>query len=109
MPWIGLYFVKLLLSTGIEVYRYTPKILHAKFIMIDNWLSIGSMNLNHRSFYLDVETNVVLSLKSTLSEASEGFERLVSDSQRVGAVDVKNKNPLLVLWIRFALLMKGWM
>ncbi len=109
MPWIALYFTKILLSAGIEVYRYTPKMLHAKFLLIDDWLSIGSMNLNHRSFYLDVETNVVLGQTKTIDEAGKKFKALLAESRPVLRSETIIRNPLLDLWIHFVLLLKGWL
>lgn len=109
MPWVILYFVKIMLAANIEVYKYQPRILHAKFLLIDDWLSIGSMNLNHRSFYLDVETNVVLRLPSTLSLAHENFQELLRTCTQVKKVDVQSQNPLLALWIQFILLLRGWL
>ncbi len=109
MPWIALYFTKILLAAGIGVYRYTPKMLHAKFLLIDDWLSIGSMNLNHRSFYLDVETNVVLKKESTIEEASKKFKALLAESQPITEGETNIRNPLLDLWVHFVLLLKGWL
>lgn len=109
MPWIALYFTKILLAAGIEVYRYTPKMLHAKFLLIDDWLSIGSMNLNHRSFYLDVETNVVLKKTETIDEAGKKFKALLAESQPLTKSEAIIRNPLVDLWVHFVLLLKGWL
>lgn len=109
IPWINLYFIKILLAVDIQVFKYQPRILHAKFLFIDDWLTIGSMNLNHRSFYLDVETNVVLRLKSTLSAAHEHYQSLLEKCVQVRSLDVESRNPLVALWIHFILLLRGWL
>lgn len=109
IPWINLYFIKVLLAVDIQVFKYQPSILHAKFLLIDDWLTIGSMNLNHRSFYLDVETNVVLRLKSTLSKAHEHYLGLLEKCIQVHSLDVESRNPFASVWIRFILLLRGWL
>jgi cardiolipin synthase A/B len=49
-----------LLEAGIEIYEYTAALLHAKTIVIDGvWATVGSTNLDHRSFRLNDELNVV--------------------------------------------------
>jgi cardiolipin synthase A/B len=49
-----------LLEAGIEIYEYTAALLHSKTIVIDGvWATVGSTNLDHRSFKLNDELNVV--------------------------------------------------
>lgn len=49
-----------LLEAGVEIYEYTAALLHAKTIVIDGvWATVGSTNLDHRSFRLNDELNVV--------------------------------------------------
>src|SRR5262245_17363174 len=49
-----------LLEAGIEIYEYTAALLHAKTIVIDGmWATVGSTNLDYRSFRLNDELNVV--------------------------------------------------
>ena len=55
-----LSYVKDLLSTGIEFYRYNG-FLHSKTVIIDNKVvSIGSCNFDNRSFALNFELTVFL-------------------------------------------------
>jgi cardiolipin synthase A/B len=49
-----------LLEAGIEIYEYRPALLHAKTIVIDGvWATVGSTNLDYRSFRLNDELNLV--------------------------------------------------
>jgi cardiolipin synthase A/B len=49
-----------LLEAGVEIYEYTAALLHSKTIVIDGvWATVGSTNLDHRSFRLNDELNVV--------------------------------------------------
>ena len=45
---------------GIKFYEYGPALLHAKTMVVDDqWVSIGSANLDNRSFALNNELNLV--------------------------------------------------
>jgi cardiolipin synthase A/B len=49
-----------LLRGGVRIYEYKPALLHAKTIVIDGvWATVGSTNLDNRSFALNDELNVV--------------------------------------------------
>jgi cardiolipin synthase len=49
-----------LLEAGIEIHEYSAALLHAKTIVIDGiWATVGSTNLDYRSFRLNDELNVV--------------------------------------------------
>lgn len=50
-----------LLLAGIEIHEYVPALLHAKTIVVDGlFASIGSVNLDNRSFALNEELNVAV-------------------------------------------------
>ncbi len=48
-----------LLRAGVEIYEYTPALLHAKTMVIDGvWATIGSTNLDNLSFAFNDELNL---------------------------------------------------
>jgi cardiolipin synthase A/B len=50
-----------LFKAGIEIYEYQAGLLHAKTMVIDGvWATIGSTNLDTRSFALNEEVNLVV-------------------------------------------------
>ena len=50
-----------LLKAGVRILEYQPALLHAKTIVIDGrWVTIGSTNMDPRSFALNQELNVVI-------------------------------------------------
>ncbi len=51
-----------LMASGIRIYEYEPRFLHAKVIIIDDdWCTVGSSNLDYRSFFVNYEMNLVCS------------------------------------------------
>jgi cardiolipin synthase len=50
-----------LLSSGIQVYNYEVRALHAKVAVVDDeWATVGSSNLDPTSFALNLEANLVI-------------------------------------------------
>ncbi len=54
-------YYDMLLQAGVEIYLYkAPILLHSKFIVVDSSIAtVGSSNLDLRSFYLDLEVTLV--------------------------------------------------
>jgi cardiolipin synthase len=50
-----------MLKAGVEIYEYRPALLHAKTMVVDGvWATVGSTNLDNRSFALNDELNLVV-------------------------------------------------
>lgn len=58
MPWTSSTFYFSLLQAGARIFEYQASILHAKSFILDNWVLIGSSNLNHRSLLHDLEIDI---------------------------------------------------
>ncbi|MGV3741854.1 MAG: cardiolipin synthase [Burkholderiaceae bacterium] len=54
-------FYSELLAAGVKIYEFQASVLHAKTAVIDNaWSTVGSANLDLRSFLHNTEVNVVV-------------------------------------------------
>ncbi len=60
MQYVARTFIDRLHQLGVHVHEYLPSMLHAKTMIIDEWCSVGSTNLNSRSLLHDLEADVVL-------------------------------------------------
>ena len=79
MKWISLPLLRSLTRKGVKVYIYSAKFAHQKLCVADNWMCIGSTNLNHRSFLHDLEMDVVITQdrnKHTINESYVKDEEL---------------------------------
>jgi cardiolipin synthase len=48
-----------LLEAGVKIYEYQPTLYHTKVMVVDDcWVSVGSANLDNRSFRLNDEANL---------------------------------------------------
>lgn len=48
-----------LLRRGVRILEYLPRMLHAKTVVIDDWATLGTANLDHRSLFINDELNAV--------------------------------------------------
>lgn len=60
MKWISRPLLNSLNKRGVRVFIYSPRFSHQKVFVADDWICIGSTNLNHRSFLHDLEMDVVI-------------------------------------------------
>lgn len=74
MPWASLAYSVPLVRAGAKICEYLPRMLHAKVLLIDDWVSVGSTNLNSRSVLHDLESDVVLCHPSSLRAIERQFE-----------------------------------
>lgn len=69
-----------LLGGNIRIFEYQPSMMHGKIVLIDqDWVSIGSANLDPRSFFHNDELNLCTSNSQLFSQVEgffdQGFER----------------------------------
>ncbi len=81
--WITSVLLHALLKTGVKVYEYEPRILHAKTILIDHWAIVGSSNMNHRSMIHDLEVDVVLEKERSLENLEKYFRRDLASAKKM--------------------------
>ncbi len=108
MPWASTTFYYNLLKSGVRIFEYLPNILHAKTLILDNWISVGSSNLNHRSLLHDLEVDVNLQLPASKNKILKQF---TFDLENSSEISLKNwhARPLYQRLIgRLALYMKYW-
>ncbi|MBO9668258.1 MAG: phosphatidylserine/phosphatidylglycerophosphate/cardiolipin synthase family protein [Bdellovibrio sp.] len=53
--WASFFLVRFLLQKKLPIYEYQKSILHAKTMIIDDQVYVGSFNLNYRSLFHDLE------------------------------------------------------
>ena len=62
------------LEAGVRIHEYAPPYLHAKSMVVDGrWVSIGSVNIDNRSFALNSELNVTFQDRALAAEMTRVF------------------------------------
>jgi cardiolipin synthase len=73
-----------LLKAGVKIYEYEPALLHAKTMVIDGrWATVGSTNLDPRSFALSQELNVIVYDRTVARQLEEAFAADVAHARRI--------------------------
>jgi cardiolipin synthase len=73
-----------LLSRGVRIWEYQPTMLHAKTTVVDGvWSSVGSVNLDNRSFQLNDEVTLAVQSEAFAGELTEQFERDLDVSEEM--------------------------
>jgi cardiolipin synthase A/B len=74
--WAGNTYMADIVTSGVRVFRYETGYLHAKTISVDSKAcSIGSANIDIRSFSINYELNAVLYSERLAKELEGDFER----------------------------------
>jgi cardiolipin synthase len=81
----GLY--RRFLNGNIEIYEYQPQILHAKLIVVDDIVYLGSANLDTRSLRINYELMIRFENKTIAKEAREIFAKNLKHCRRETAED----------------------
>jgi cardiolipin synthase len=80
----GRYYWWALMRAGVKIYQYTAGFMHAKLLLIDDeWCSIGSVNFDNRSLYLNFEVTCFIDSKPVAAEIAQAFETDMSHSIRL--------------------------
>ena len=76
-PWVrqaARRFYGKMLRNGVRISEYQPRMLHAKMIICDDWVSIGSANLDRWSFKWNLEANQEVQNAGFAAGAAAVFE-----------------------------------
>lgn len=87
-PYINSLFYRNLIKAGIRVFEYKPRVLHAKSIIIDDWIILGSSNLNSRSHRHDLEVDIVLDKNDQKEMIIEHYKNNLSMAEELAYDDV---------------------
>ncbi len=80
----GQAFYEQLLAGGVKIYQLQVAVLHAKTAVIDEaWSTIGSANIDRRSFIHNYELNVVIIDPAFGREMESAFNEDLRDSKQV--------------------------
>ena len=85
-PWLGLFsrtFYPGLLRAGVQIYEYQPRFLHMKVMLCDDWVSIGSSNLDRWGMFWNLEANQELHHPETAKNVKSMLEADFQVSEQI--------------------------
>jgi cardiolipin synthase len=71
------------MKSGIVIREYQPQILHAKLLVLDDTVYVGSANLDPRSLSINYELMVRFTHPQMAAEAREIFGSVQAHSQQI--------------------------
>jgi cardiolipin synthase A/B len=83
-PWVrhaARRFYGKLLRNGVRIFEYQPRVLHGKMTLCDDWVSIGSSNLDRWSFRWNLEANQEIESVELAARAAATFASDCEESQ----------------------------
>jgi cardiolipin synthase len=81
--WASFFLVRFLIQKGIPVFEYQKSILHAKTMIIDDEVYVGSFNLNYRSLFHDLEVIAHFKDQGTLDNMLTQWNEDCGNSQNI--------------------------
>ena len=73
-----------MLQKGIEIYEYQPTMIHVKQTIVDDyWVSIGSANMDNRSFRINDEANLNVMDSAFAADQIRLFEQDLKRSRQI--------------------------
>ncbi|WP_447527818.1 phospholipase D-like domain-containing protein [Vreelandella sp. TE19] len=81
----GQRYYQALLKAGVRIYEFQPTFIHAKFVLADNWVSIGSCNFDHWNLHYNLEANQEIDSPEMARQVQALFERNFAASDEVDA------------------------
>jgi cardiolipin synthase len=70
---VGRRFYGHLLGSGVRIFEYQPRFQHAKVVLCDNWVSVGSSNIDRWNFRWNLEANQEVSDPAFANQAELMF------------------------------------
>lgn len=77
-------YLQSLLECGIEIFRYKKGFIHAKTVVVDDIFStIGTSNMDYRSFEINFEINALMYSEKESKELKKHFNEDLKESEEV--------------------------
>lgn len=106
--WVAHYLLPKLLVTGIRVFEFKPCMLHAKVWLVDEDCYVGSSNLNHRSYKLDLEVDARITYSENKLKTRQWFESSFKQSEEIHLHSIPT-NWWQKILVQFLIIFKEWM
>jgi cardiolipin synthase len=88
------YYQSELIKGGVKVFEYQPTMMHSKAMVVDGvWSSIGSINLNTRSFEKNAEANIIIYDYGFAGQVEQALKKDMADSQPITPQIIRRRGP----------------
>lgn len=84
--WMAQSLYSDLLESGVQIHEFKDSVLHAKVMLVDDVFVLGSSNMNHRSFFQDLEIDYMGSGAEELGEVVQWAEWTLTRCERIDRI-----------------------
>lgn len=99
-----------LMESGVKIYEHTGGMLHAKAAVVDGvWSSVGSTNLDLRSFIHNDEVNIVVLGEKFGRELESAFKREMLEAREIDPQKWKNNKSRKRIKEGYGRLLRHWL
>jgi phosphatidylserine/phosphatidylglycerophosphate/cardiolipin synthase-like enzyme len=98
-PWVrhmGRRYYDKLLRRGVRIFEYQPRFMHMKVLLCDDWVSIGSSNIDRWNFRWNLEANQEVKDSEFALAVQQLFEKDFADSVEIDIEEWRQRP----LWVR---------
>ncbi len=93
-PWVryaARRFYGKMLRNGVRIFEYQPRVLHGKMTLCDDWVSLGSSNLDRWGFRWNLEANQEIESAALAAQAAAIFTADCADSLELNRRDWRHR------------------
>jgi len=99
-----------LLKAGVRIFEYQPRVMHAKTAVMDGrWFTVGTANLDHLSFFRNLELNLFGTDVEASERLQERFEADLAESVEISLESCRNRSRWEKFRERFWYAFRTWM
>lgn len=99
-----------LLASGVRIFEYRPRLLHAKTAVVDSrWATLGTANLDYLSVFANHEINLVSSHVALATQLEEQFRTDLTEATEVSAEPWARRSIAARLLERGAWSLRRWL
>lgn len=108
--WAGQATYASLLRSGVRIFEYQPRVLHAKSAVVDGiWYTVGTSNIDHLSFFRNLEVNLFGRDPESAILLRNQFEEDLRSAAEIRAEDWRRRPWWFRLRERFFFFFRVWL
>ena len=89
---------EVLLKSGVKIYEYEPGFIHSKTMISDDVVgSVGTVNMDYRSYYMHFECGILFIQSKTIHQVKHDFLMTQQECVEITLEDVQKTNVLVKL------------
>lgn len=99
-----------LLRSGVRIFEYLPRLLHAKTLVVDGrWTTLGTANFDFLSLFTNHELNLVSNNARLANKLEHDFMTDLQEAIEIAPADWEHRRPTARVIERFAWHLRRWL